>query len=78
MALARALVLQPDVLLMDEPLSSVDDDLNRQLRREILRLHAELGFTMLYVTHRADEAEDIGQKVVHMKECRSTSNPGSR
>jgi ABC-type Fe3+/spermidine/putrescine transport system ATPase subunit len=44
-ALARALVLAPRILLMDEPLSALDDELNRQLRQEILRLHSDLGFT---------------------------------
>jgi ABC-type Fe3+/spermidine/putrescine transport system ATPase subunit len=66
-ALARALVLRPDILLMDEPLSSLDDALSLQLRREIVRLHAEFGFTLLYVTHRRDEATDIASRVVRME-----------
>lgn len=65
-ALARALVLRPHVLLMDEPLSSVDERLNRQLRGEIVRLQMELGFTLLYVTHRADEAADVAERVAQM------------
>jgi len=66
-ALARALVANPAVVLMDEPLSSLDLELNRYLRREILRLHAELGFTLVYVTHNREEAADIGSRVIAMR-----------
>jgi len=65
-ALARALVANPAVVLMDEPLSSLDPELNLHLRREILRLHAELGFTLVYVTHSREEAADIGSRVIAM------------
>ncbi len=65
-ALARALVQQPKILLMDEPLSSLDQTLNRQLRKEILRLHEKLGFALLYVTHSRDEADEIGTRTVAM------------
>ncbi len=67
-ALARALVLRPDTLLMDEPLSSLDEQLSVQLRREILRLHSELKFTLLYVTHNHEEASDIATHLVHMRD----------
>ena len=63
-ALARALVANPAVVLLDEPLSSVDLELNLHLRREILRLHAELGFTMIYVTHDREEAAELGTRVI--------------
>lgn len=63
-ALARALVLRPQVLLMDEPLSSLDHELSVALRQEILRLHGDLGFTLLYVTHDREEAAQIGTRVV--------------
>jgi iron(III) transport system ATP-binding protein len=65
-ALARALVMQPKILLMDEPLSSLDIDLNLLLRREILRLQEEFGITMLYVTHDRDEAFSLATRIVVM------------
>ncbi len=65
-ALARALILSPKVLLMDEPLSSLDRKLNQKLRGEILRLHEVFGFTLLYVTHNEEEAEEIGERTISM------------
>jgi ABC-type Fe3+/spermidine/putrescine transport system ATPase subunit len=59
-ALARALVVSPKVLLMDEPLSSLDEALNKRLRKEIVRLQELLGFTLVYVTHNSQEAKEIG------------------
>lgn len=67
-ALARALVLEPQILLMDEPLSSLNEELNLRLRREILRLHHELGFALLYVTHSREEAAEIGQRMLLMRD----------
>jgi ABC-type Fe3+/spermidine/putrescine transport system ATPase subunit len=65
-ALARALVAKPEIVLMDEPLSSLDPELNLHLRREILGLHAVLGFTLVYVTHSREEAANIGSRVIAM------------
>jgi len=65
-ALARALVMQPKILLMDEPLSSLDIDLNLLLRREIVSLQEEFGITMLYVTHDRDEAFSLATRIVVM------------
>jgi iron(III) transport system ATP-binding protein len=65
-ALARALVANPTIVLMDEPLSNLDPELNLHLRKEILRLHAELSFTLIYVTHSREEAADIGSRVILM------------
>jgi len=67
-ALARALVLKPQLLLMDEPLSNLDAALGRRLRAEILRLHAELGFTLVYVTHSQEEAQEIGTRTIELGE----------
>lgn len=69
-ALARALVLRPRLLLMDEPLSSLDFELNLQLRQELLRLQRDAGFTLIYVTHNLEEAFDIATRVVVMKSGR--------
>lgn len=69
-ALARALALEPRILLMDEPLSALDDALNEKLRSEILRLHGELGFTLVYVTHNRDEARELGTRIVHFSRGR--------
>lgn len=69
-ALGRALALEPRILLMDEPLSALDDALNEKLRSEILRLHGELGFTLVYVTHNRDEARELGTRIVHLSQGR--------
>lgn len=62
-ALARALVLSPKILLMDEPLSSLDRKLNRELRSEIIKLQEKLGFTLIYVTHSEEEAREIASVI---------------
>ncbi len=69
-ALARPLVLEPKVLLMDEPLSSLDLELKLRLRKEVLRLQEKLGFTLLYVTHDRDEAFGMATRVVIMSKGR--------
>jgi iron(III) transport system ATP-binding protein len=69
-ALARALVLHPRALLMDEPLSSLDRELSLQLRSDILRLHKNLAFTLIYVTHSSEEALEIATRMVRMSDGR--------
>jgi len=66
-ALARALVLQPKILVMDEPLSSLDEELRAELQSELLKWHQEIGFTLLYVTHDRREASTMGQRILTMK-----------
>jgi ABC-type sugar transport system ATPase subunit len=66
-ALARALVLYPKILLMDEPLSSLDFELNRIVRKEIIRIQETLGLTLLYVTHNLEEAFEMATDVMVMK-----------
>jgi len=51
---------------MDEPLSSLDDALNRKLRKEIIRLQEKFGFTLVYVTHNTEEAEVIGSRIISL------------
>jgi ABC-type sugar transport system ATPase subunit len=54
-------------VLMDEPLSNLDDALNMQLRKEIVRLHGDLGFTLVYVTHNREEAEALGVRIIFLR-----------
>jgi iron(III) transport system ATP-binding protein len=65
-ALARAIVSRPKLLLFDEPLSNLDAGLRRGLRDELARLHRELGFTGVYVTHDQSEALSLGTDVAVM------------
>jgi len=62
-ALGRALVRKPQVFLFDEPLSNLDAKLRVQMRREIARLHQQLGTTMIYVTHDQVEAMTLGDRI---------------
>jgi ABC-type Fe3+/spermidine/putrescine transport system ATPase subunit len=63
-AIARALVAQPLILLMDEPLSNLDDDLRHELSSHLLELHAVAGFTLVYITHNKEEARKIGTRTI--------------
>ena len=63
-ALGRALVREPQVFLLDEPLSNLDARLRLAMRTEIARLHRRLGTTMIYVTHDQVEAMTLGQRIV--------------
>lgn len=69
-ALARSLVVRPAVLLFDEPLSALDLSLRLQLRAEIKRLHDELGFSAIYVTHDQSEAMAMSSRVAVMNRGR--------
>jgi ABC-type sugar transport system ATPase subunit len=63
-AIGRALVRKPEVFLFDEPLSNLDAKLRVQMRLELAKLHAELGTTMIYVTHDQTEAMTLADKIV--------------
>lgn len=63
-ALARGLVFEPDVLLLDEPLGALDKNLREQMQVEIKRIHREVGVTMIYVTHDQTEAMTMSDRVV--------------
>ncbi len=67
-SLARALVMEPGVLLFDEPLSNLDAKLRIHMRDEIRKLQQEVGITSLYVTHDQSEAMGLSDKVVIMKD----------
>lgn len=67
-AMGRAIVREPKVFLMDEPLSNLDAKLRVQMRTEIAKLHNRLGATMIYVTHDQTEAMTLGTKIVVMKD----------
>lgn len=67
-ALARALVVKPDVLLMDEPLSNLDAKVRQKLRLEIKRIQVESGITTIYVTHDQEEALSMADIVVIMNQ----------
>ncbi|MHB8945707.1 MAG: ABC transporter ATP-binding protein [Bacillota bacterium] len=67
-ALGRAIVREPKVFLMDEPLSNLDAKLRVQMRGELIRLHARLQTTVIYVTHDQIEAMTMGTRIVVMKD----------
>ena len=67
-ALGRAMVRNPAVFLLDEPLSNLDAKLRVQMRIEIAKLHQRLGTTIIYVTHDQTEAMTLGTRIVVMKD----------
>jgi len=67
-ALGRAIVREPKVFLMDEPLSNLDAKLRVQMRTEISKLHQKLNTTFIYVTHDQTEAMTMGTRIVVMKD----------
>ena len=64
---ARALANDPEIILMDEPFSAVDPLTREQLQNELLKLHDELGKTILFVTHDMDEAIKLGERIAIMQ-----------
>lgn len=67
-AIGSAMIREPRVFLMDEPLSNLDAKLRVQMRVEIAKLHERLGTTIIYVTHDQTEAMTLGTRIVVMKE----------
>jgi spermidine/putrescine ABC transporter ATP-binding subunit len=67
-AFARALVFDPALLLMDEPLGALDKNLREQMQLELKRLHAELGITVVYVTHDQEEALTMSDRIALMNQ----------
>jgi len=66
--LARALAGDPDVLLFDEPFSALDPLIRRDMQNEVVRLHREVGKTMLFITHDLSEALKLGDRILIMRD----------
>ncbi|MEQ1945964.1 MAG: ABC transporter ATP-binding protein [Bryobacteraceae bacterium] len=66
-ALARALINRPTVILMDEPLSNLDEELQAALTDQILRLHTEFAFTLVYVTHSKEEKRRLATRSILLR-----------
>lgn len=62
-AIARTVVVEPQVLLLDEPLSNLDANLREQMRRDLLELQRQLGLTTIFVTHDQEEANTISDRI---------------
>ena len=74
---ARELAADPNILLMDEPFGAVDPIVRRELQDELLRLQAELGKTIVFVTHDVDEAFRLGDEVVVLKRQAQVAQRGT-
>src|SRR6185312_3403489 len=70
MALARALAVEPQVLLLDEPFGALDANVRKDLRTWLRRLHEEMHVTTIFVTHDQEEAMDVAEQLVVMNEGR--------
>ncbi|WP_029291007.1 sulfate/molybdate ABC transporter ATP-binding protein [Cellulomonas sp. HZM] len=70
MALARALAVQPEVLLLDEPFGALDAQVRKELREWLRRLHDEVHVTTLFVTHDQEEALEVADEIVVINEGR--------
>src|SRR5438132_13665286 len=70
MALARALAVQPQVLLLDEPFGALDAQVRSELREWLRRLHDEIHVTTIFVTHDQEEAMEVAEQIVVMNEGR--------
>ncbi len=66
--LARALAVDPEVMFLDEPFSALDPLIRRDMQTEVMRLHRELGKTMIFITHDLDEALKVGDRIAIMRD----------
>ena len=66
--LARALAVDPQVLFLDEPFSALDPLIRRDMQQEVIRLHHELGKTMVFITHDLAEAVKVGDRIAIMRD----------
>ncbi|MGA1848103.1 MAG: ABC transporter ATP-binding protein [Thermoplasmatota archaeon] len=69
-ALARALAIQPELLLLDEPFGALDARIRKRIRRDLKRIQEEVGFTALFVTHDQEEAFEVGDLISVMNRGR--------
>ncbi len=69
-ALARALVVEPEILLLDEPLSALDNQSKKKMQQELRRIHREFKKTILHITHDMEEALSLGDKIGIMEQGR--------
>ena len=77
-AVARAIVLEPKVLLFDEPLSNLDAKMRRRVREDIRALQQGLGLTVVYVTHDQEEALAVSDRIIVMKDARIVQDGAPR
>ena len=77
-AVARAIVLEPKVLLFDEPLSNLDAKMRRRVREDIRALQQGLGLTVVYVTHDQEEALAVSDRIIVMKDARIVQDGSPR
>jgi glycine betaine/proline transport system ATP-binding protein len=66
--LARALAVDPDVMMFDEPFSALDPLIRRDMQNEVIRLHQEVGKTMVFITHDLQEALKLGDRILIMRD----------
>ena len=66
--LARALAADPDIMMFDEPFSALDPLIRRDMQNEVIRLHHELGKTMVFITHDLAEALKLGDRILIMRD----------
>ncbi len=71
MSLARAIAVEPDIILLDEPLSALDVSLRTNLRKEIRDIHDSTGLTTVYVTHDQEEAMTLSDRICVMNNGRA-------
>ena len=78
MALARALAVEPKVLLLDEPFGALDAKVRQELRTWLRRLHDEVHVTTIFVTHDQEEAMEVAEQIVVMNDGKVEQSGGPR